>query len=253
MAQGDLTRAFSRRSKKEKERDERERACGSTSWPSICASGGECTGRGRGGAGRHPQESRRRQRRWRERERAHQSIFSNQFPRNIHHSSRSKHTNPVFTYRSEVERRVVPHLSRPGGVLMRRRLAAVGRAWRRGVSLPWRRAVARGGRRAARGRRRPAAVPRSGVLGLGGGSFQSADANQEVSPRRGCRRREEAAVGRGEEKRGGGAAAASGRGTGTDCAAALCQFPPVNSEGWKWNCRLIDTEERRLLSWKAYL
>ena len=105
-----------------------------------------------------------------ERERAHQSIFSNQFPRNIHHSSRSKHTNPVFTYRSEVERRVVPHLSRPGGVLMRRRLAAVGRAWRRGVSLPWRRAVARGGRRAARGQWRPEAVPRSGVLGLGGGA-----------------------------------------------------------------------------------
>ena len=52
----------------------------------------------------------------------------------------------------------------------RRRLAAVGRAWRRGVSLPWRRAVARGGRRAARGRRRPEAVPRSGVLGLGGGA-----------------------------------------------------------------------------------
>ena len=107
-----------------------------------------------------------------EREREHQSIFSNQFPRNIHHSSRSKHTNPVFTYRSEVERRVVPHLSRPGGVLMRRRrrLAAVGRAWRRGVSLPWRRAVARGGRRAARGQRRPEAVPRSAVLGLGGGA-----------------------------------------------------------------------------------
>ena len=65
----------------------------------------------------------------------------------------------------------MPHLSRPGGVLMRRRrrLAAVGRAWRRGVSLPWRRAVARGGRRAARGRRRPEAVPRSGVLGLDGG------------------------------------------------------------------------------------
>ena len=93
---------------------------------------------------------------------------------------------------------------------MRRRLAAVGRAWRRGVSLPWRRAVARGGRRAARGRRRPAAVPRSGVLGLGGGSFQSADANQEVSPRRGCRRREEAAV---DVRRGaGGAAAATGTG-----------------------------------------
>ena len=53
---------------------------------------------------------------------------------------------------------------------MRRRLAAVGRAWRRGVSLPWRRAVARGGRRAARGQRRPEAVPRSGVLGLGGGA-----------------------------------------------------------------------------------
>ena len=107
-----------------------------------------------------------------ERERAHQSIFSNQFPRNIHHSSRSKHTNPVFTYRSEVERRTVPHLSRPRGVLMRRRrrLAAVGRAWRRGVSLPWRRAVARGGRRAARGQRRPEAVPRSAVLGLGGGA-----------------------------------------------------------------------------------
>ena len=78
--------------------------------------------------------------------------------------------NPVFTYRSEVERRVVPHLSRPGGVLMRRRLAAVGRAWRRGVSLPWRRAVARGGRRAARGKRRPEAVPQSGVLGLDGGA-----------------------------------------------------------------------------------
>ncbi|KAG2564516.1 hypothetical protein PVAP13_7NG296356 [Panicum virgatum] len=51
----------------------------------------------------------------------------------------------------------------------RRRLAAVGRAWRRGVSLPWRRAVARGGRRAVRGQRRPKAVPRSGVLGLSGG------------------------------------------------------------------------------------
>ena len=52
----------------------------------------------------------------------------------------------------------------------RRRLAAVGRAWRRGVSLPWRRAVARGGRRAARGKRRPEAVPRSGVLGFDGGA-----------------------------------------------------------------------------------
>jgi len=86
MAQGDLTRAFSRRSKKEKERDERERerererACGSTSWPSICASGGECTGRGRGGAGRHPQESRRSQRRRRERERQHTNPF---FPINF--------------------------------------------------------------------------------------------------------------------------------------------------------------------------
>jgi hypothetical protein len=60
----------------------------------------------------------------------------------------------------------------------------------------------------ARGPRRPPAVPRSGVLGLGGDSFQSTDANQEVSPRRGCRRREEAAV---DVRRGaGGAAAATG-------------------------------------------
>jgi len=174
MAQGDLTRAFSRRSKKEKERDERERERERESMRFHELAVDLCEWRGMHGEG----EGRRRTASpgeqaapaTAERERAHQSIFSNQFPRNIHHSSRSKHTNPVFTYRSEVERRVVPHLSRPGGVLMRRRLAAVGRAWRRGVSLPWRRAVARGGRRAARGQRRPEAVPRSAVLGLGGGA-----------------------------------------------------------------------------------
>ena len=121
-------------------------------------------------------------------------------------SSRSKHTSPFSTHRSEVERRVVPHLSRPGGVRMRRRLASVGRAWRGASAYPGGGSSPEAGGK-PRGRRRP---PRSGVLGLGGGSFQSADANQEVSPRRGCRRREEAAV---DVRRGaGGAAAATGTG-----------------------------------------
>jgi len=27
----------------------------------------------------------------------------------------------------------------------------------------------------------------------------------------------------------------------------------VTLKQWKWNCRLIDTEERRFLSWKAFV
>jgi len=89
---------------------------------------------------------------------------------------------------------------------MRRRLASVGRAWRGASAYPGGGSSPEAGGK-PRGLRRP---PRSGVLGLGGGSFQSADANQEMSPRGGCRRREEAAV---DVRRGaGGAAAATGTG-----------------------------------------